>query len=395
MKILRIVYDWPDLNNITEGLAPAPYELSLAQTRLGHEVYVLCGNLNGRNLKAGKFSYDLADGKIHVYNLPRAIGGFGPFLSTSIFVLIYYFYLRLFRRIDIVHNHGHLGLWFLLYKSIFGFVDKIPVIGHFHITARGREKALIESGQKIDSFSKFFEYPLHKFSDFLMTKVCFHLVAVSRDIVHEVQTFYGVKDSNITILESGVDANRFSESGKKASLNFKNTDIIIGNGGRLSKRKNIDVLVSAVSLLPENYKLVLWGPWDEKFKPVVDRIISSKNMSHRVHYAGVVSYFDVDDYYRATDIFVLPSSYEGLPKVVLEALACGCKVIASGFSIDHELPELVLIKEVNEKSLADSIISASGKVKNREVTRKIVEKFYSWDSKALSVDEIMNTLVNR
>ena len=50
MNILRIVYDWPDENVITEGLAPAPYELSLSQTRLNNTVYVLCGNLNGKNL---------------------------------------------------------------------------------------------------------------------------------------------------------------------------------------------------------------------------------------------------------------------------------------------------------------------------------------------------------
>ena len=49
MNILRIVYDWPDENVITVGLAPGPYEMSKAQSKLGHNVFVLCGNLNGKN----------------------------------------------------------------------------------------------------------------------------------------------------------------------------------------------------------------------------------------------------------------------------------------------------------------------------------------------------------
>src|SRR3989344_3395987 len=99
MNILRIVYDWPGKNVITEGLAPAPYGLSIAQARAGNKVYVLCGNLNGKNLKQGKFHYTLEDGKIEVYNLPRALNHLGPFLSTSVAVLPYYFYLKTTKKI--------------------------------------------------------------------------------------------------------------------------------------------------------------------------------------------------------------------------------------------------------------------------------------------------------
>ena len=40
MKILRIVYDWPPP---WYGLAPAPYEMTVAQTKLGHTIDVFCG----------------------------------------------------------------------------------------------------------------------------------------------------------------------------------------------------------------------------------------------------------------------------------------------------------------------------------------------------------------
>ena len=40
MKIARIIYDWPPP---WSGLAPHPYELTLAQLKLGHEVEIFCG----------------------------------------------------------------------------------------------------------------------------------------------------------------------------------------------------------------------------------------------------------------------------------------------------------------------------------------------------------------
>lgn len=391
MKILRIVYDWPDKNNITEGLAPAPYELSLAQTRQGHEIFVLCGNLNGRNLKKLKFSYTLPNGKIHVYNLPRALKGFGPFLTTSLFISPYYFYLKFIKRIELVHNHGHLGVWFLWYKFLFGFLDRTPVVGHYHITARGREDALHKNNQPIPFLSRCFEYPIHKFSDFLMAKVCSHLVAVSNDLVEEIKRFYHIPDNKITLLESAVDSERFKKEGEAFSLDFETNDVIVGNGGRLSKRKNIDVLVKSLNYLPENYKLVLWGTWDEAFKHEVDAIIKGNKLENRIRYLGNINYFEVDKYYRAVEIFALPSSYEGLPKVVLEALASGCKVLASGFSTQYPMQNLNFLSKIEERNLADELKSLVLQPNDYQNTREIIEKYYSWDSKA----EILNKIYKK
>ena len=331
MNILRIVYDWPDHNTITEGLAPAPYELSLAQAKLGHTIFVLCGNLNGKNIKARKFKYKLQNGKIIVYNLPRALTGYGPFLTTSIFVPFFYLYLKATHKIDLIHNHGHVGVWLLVYKSLFGFLDKTPIIGHYHITAKGREKALKAQNQKVSGLTAWFEYPIHKFSDRLMAKISKRIVVVSSNIAEELMKFYHVPAEKITLLESAVDTEHFSKDGSKINLGFSEESIILGNGGRLSKRKNIDILIKALVYLPNNYKLILWGTWDLDLKTRMTDFISAKNLWDRIKYAGPVNYFDVDKYYRAVNLFVLPSSYEGLPKVVVEALSVGCKVLASGF----------------------------------------------------------------
>jgi len=400
MRILRIVYDWPDENVITEGLAPAPYELSISQTKLGHKIFVLCGNLNGKNLKRGKFHYSLENADIEVYNLPRALWRFGPFFTTSVFVLPYYFYLKLFQGIQLVHNHQHLGVWFLLYKWIFAFLDKTPVVAHLHITAEGREKAAILRGEKIDFFVKNFEWRFHKLSDWLSARVAQQIITVGKDTLEEISQYLKVDKSRIHLIESGVDSSRFKKDpvpyGNRASgtgggvnLNFEKGSKILANGGRLSKRKNIDIIIKALALLPKEYKLVLWGEWDIAYKKSeIDSVIKENNLESRIKYLGKVSYFKVDNYYRACEIFLLPSSYEGLPKAVVEALASGCKVIASGFKTEHEIPNLYFLKNVNAKELSNLILEVDGKPNMYQETRQVIEKYYSWDSKAKAVDGV-------
>lgn len=395
MNILRIVYDWPDENVITEGLAPAPYELSVSQAKLGHKIYVLCGNLNGKNIKAGKFHYSLEEGKIEVFNLPRAINKLGPFLSTSIFVLPYYFYLKASKQIDLIHNQGHLGVWLLLYKYLFGFIDRTPVLGHIHITAKGREQKILEQGKPIDFWTKYFEYPIHKMSDSLTGKVCEEIVTVGKENIDELHTMYGIDKSKITLLESGVDTKRFSRKGEINKTGFDKNDIVLGNIGRLSKRKNIDVIVESLEFLPEKYKLVLWGKWDGEFESEVQKIIKQKNLTSRVKYLGPVSYFEIDKAYRAIDLFLLPSSYEGLPKVVVEALSIGCKAIASGFTMDKDVPNMHFLDKIDAKTLADLILKVSKKPDEYDGARKVIEKYYSWDSKASDLEKIYAKIVKK
>lgn len=393
MNILRIVYDWPDTNVITEGLAPAPYELSKAQTKLGHFVFVLCGNLNGRNLKAGRFRIFIAKHFIEVFNLPRAIRGIGPFFTTSLCVVPYYFYLIIRNKIDIVHNHGHMGVWFLLYKYLFGKLDKTPVVGHIHITAKGRERAIINQVGRIPFMAKFVEYPIHKFSDWLTVKVCDEIIVVGKGLADELTEFYDIDKKHLHLIESGVDSDRFDRHGEKVNFGFEESAVVVMNIGRLSKRKNIDVLVEAIAKLPDEYKLVLCGEWDHVFKKRVDNIIEQNGLQDRVKYVGKVSYFDVDKYFRSAKIFVLPSSYEGLPKVVLEALSSGCKVIASGFEVSNEIPDLVFLTEITADVIAEKIVEAAKGDSQYEKTKTMINNLYSWDTKAKQVEEVYKILL--
>lgn len=394
MNILRIIYDFADKNVQADGLSTGPYELTLSQGRQGEKIYVLTGNLNGKNLKQGKFKYTLCDGNVVVYNLPRAIWKFGPFLSTSIVVLPMYFYIRFTKKIDLVHNHQQMGVWFLLYKWIFGFIDKIPVVHTNHATLKPRMQKAIEKGEKLPIMTKYFEYPLHMFSDWLSARVANALVAVSENTKEEILSIYKPK-SPVFVLENGVNTDKFTREGKKAELGFAKGSIVIGNGGRLSKRKNIDFLVESLKYLPKNYVLVLWGPWDEEFKTtVVDPIIEKENLSERVKSIGTKPYWNVDEYFRAVDIFSLPSSHEGLPKVVVEALSAGCKCVASGFDLNITgIPNMYFIDDLTPKGIAEKTLEATKSPDGYQKTYELVEKHYSWNSRAIELKKIYEKVV--
>lgn len=394
MNILRIIYDFADPVVQATGLSTGPYELTLAQAQnKKNNIYVLTGNLNGQNFKKLNFSYKLAD-NVTVYNLPRAIWQFGPFLSASIAVLPYYFFLKVTKKIDIVHNHQQMGVWFLLYKFLFEKWDRTPVVHTNHGPIVARIRKAEASGEKHKFMTRNFVNPIHKFSDWLSLKVSNVQTPCSFSVQQELEDIYTDYGKMHTV-ENGVNTMKFKKEGEIADLGFGEDKVILGNIGRLSERKNIDMVVEILTLLPEKYVLILIGNWDKLLQKKVQEFIEKNNLRPRVKYLGSVDYWEIDKYFRAIDIFLLPSKHEGLPKVVLEALASGDKVLASGFSLSKTPPNLTFLQNLNKEELKEKIEQIATQENYYEETREIIESKYSWNSKARELEAIYLDVVSQ
>jgi glycosyltransferase involved in cell wall biosynthesis len=98
--------------------------------------------------------------------------------------------------------------------------------------------------------------------------------------------------------------------------------------GRLVPQKGFDLLIEAFAAVaprhPE-WSLVIVGQGPEE--PRLRRLAGGLLGQGAVVFQGVVS--DPERYYRAAGLFVLPSRFEGFPNALLEAMACGCAVIAA------------------------------------------------------------------
>jgi glycosyltransferase involved in cell wall biosynthesis len=109
--------------------------------------------------------------------------------------------------------------------------------------------------------------------------------------------------------------------------------------GRLEPAKGVDLLLEALSsLLSSDFKLLIAG--DGSQRHALEQLTVSYGLSEKVEFLGVRH--DLSDVMCSVDCFVAPSRWEGLPMVILEAMALGLPVIASDVGgipevVEHEL----------------------------------------------------------
>lgn len=149
------------------------------------------------------------------------------------------------------------------------------------------------------------------------------------------------KKNEYTIIKNAVDQDTFRYNLKyrqeiRKKYNIKDNDFVIGHVGRFSKEKNQAFLIKLMSLLPAEYnniKLLLVG--DGKIREQLEA-----GADKRVIFAG--NTLEVNKFYSAFDLFVVPSHFEGASIAALEAQASGLDCIFS-----DKVPGLVSLNERN------------------------------------------------
>lgn len=125
-------------------------------------------------------------------------------------------------------------------------------------------------------------------------------------------------------------------------------ETLIGHVGRFAEQKNHMGLLDIFLKLCEqgwNGKLVLLGTGE--LRTAVEKKAEEMNIRSRIIFAGVVS--NVNEYMSAMDIFLLPSLYEGLPVVCVEAQAAGLPcVISDRISRETKVSDRVQFLNINE-----------------------------------------------
>lgn len=107
---------------------------------------------------------------------------------------------------------------------------------------------------------------------------------------------------------------------------INNTEKLVIAVGRLSKQKRFDKLIEGFAKTStQGARLVILGEGKERTK--LEDLIQSKRLEDRIELAGFKD--NISSWYQRADLFVLTSDYEGLPAVVLEAMAGGCPVLTT------------------------------------------------------------------
>jgi glycosyltransferase involved in cell wall biosynthesis len=180
---------------------------------------------------------------------------------------------------------------------------------------------------------------LRKNLEKFLFKKCSNIVAVSKADKKYLENHYGL--TNVVYLPNGIDPEIISGSTKRESnfVNFSKNSFVFLTIARFDFQKGYDILIEAISLvnnsLPENVCFVLVGGG-----PLIDEIksrVKQRGLERRVIFMGE----KVNNHHLWTSAhaFILPSRWEGLPTVILEAGLYKKPVIASATYGNTELIE--------------------------------------------------------
>jgi len=206
----------------------------------------------------------------------------------------------------------------------------------------------------------------------------------------------GVDSNNVHVLRNGVDLERFvpkPRSEAKAKLGVDSCTLL--SVGNLVELKGHDLVIRAMSQLPDCVLLIVG---EGELRGSLESLAANLGVGHRIMFLGALPQSELVDVYNASEILVLASSHEGMPNVVLEAMACDTPVVATEVGGVPEVvcsPEAgVLVKERNVDSLVAGITQLLAAYPERGAARRYAESF-SWNNTISGLDKLFTAIVSR
>jgi glycosyltransferase involved in cell wall biosynthesis len=156
-----------------------------------------------------------------------------------------------------------------------------------------------------------------------------HIIAVSDSIAEDLRNILHIPANKITVIYNPIPTQKIKTlaSIKPEHEWFKEDVPIIVGAGRLVPNKDFSTLLRAYAEIRKDkfVRLVIFGEGEQK-QLLLD-LAAELEIADDVDFPGFTE--NVFSYLAAASVFVLPSIFEGCPNILLEALACGCPVVAT------------------------------------------------------------------
>lgn len=218
------------------------------------------------------------------------------------------------RRIDLVHSHLYHAN---LYGRIAAWREQIPVVASVHNT-----------------------YTQHKWHrrlvNRLLARVSFCVTAPSADVELAIRRYDHVAAEKVVRLVNCIDLDRVTSNLEVAAakrwLSIEPDDVVIGTVGRMEEQKGHGILLHAFAALRglpgipvRSLRLLIVG--DGRLRQATEARARQLGIVDACRFPGSVT--RMADVYRAIDVFVMPSLWEGLSLAMLEAMAAGLPLVAT------------------------------------------------------------------
>ena len=263
----------------------------------------------------------------------------------------------------------------------------VPVrIAHSHSTTNKKEKKKNLMKQVLRPFSKVFA------TDYMC---CSELAG---------RWLFGNKEydkGNVYLLNNAIDLDKFKyneslRKTKRKELGIKDDTLVIGHIGRFVAQKNHDFLIDIFNEIHKknNNSILLLagqGPLMEDIKNKVKEL----NLEDSVKFLGQRN--DANELYQAFDVFLLPSLYEGLPVVGVEAQAAGLLCyLSDDMTKETKVLDITKFMSLNNtpEEWADNILDDVKKYKRIDTSKEMTAKNFNIKEEAKKLEEYYLNLYN-
>jgi glycosyltransferase involved in cell wall biosynthesis len=220
-------------------------------------------------------------------------------------------------------------------------------------------KKIITSERCVDIWKRGY----HRAVDRFLLKFTDKVIANSKGVEDFYLKTENIPEEKINVIYNGFDIDRISSTaispGLKKQLGLEKAEFIVGAGGRFTAQKGFIHLLKAVPAVLKVYPGCFFifvgdGPLRGKF----EKFVSLNNLEKNVIFTGYRN--DINEIFKLCDVIAVPSFFEGMPNIVIEAMAIAKSVIVSDI---NEMKEFVkegitgfFTEPGNERQIAEKLV---------------------------------------
>lgn len=242
--------------------------------------------------------------------------------------------------------------------------------------------------------------------NFLLARAADRVLVGSAQVWQDVRRYDGVPASRLVLMPYGIplaELNpRLGRQEARERLGLSARDLVIGAVGRLEEQKGHQYLLAALpELQPRIPDLAVLIVGEGREEEKLQRQVQELKLADTVRFLGTRR--DLPEIFRALDIFVHPSLWEGLPLALLKAMGAGLPVVATRVSGSQEAIEDgvngCLVAPGDPEALARAIIELHQRPELRprlgEAARRTVAAHYSLEAMLQKLEDLYLDLWRR
>ncbi|EJG06788.1 glycosyl transferase group 1 [Methanofollis liminatans DSM 4140] len=352
MRIALLVMMFPPKN--LGGTEIASYNIAKHLARRNHEVHVITSS------DPGVPNYKSESG----FFIHRTVLNHTKYIGIVLFAITSMIQVTKIRP-DIIHAQNiTMGMIAFFGKKFF----KIPYV----VWGRGSDVHL--------------QWKFKKYVSKIVLNNADVSIALSQNMKDEMQK---LSKKDIYVIPNGIDPAIFKES--KVKKDYTGTKIIYV--GSLLPIKGVKYLIKAMQILhPTNPDIHLTIVGDGSDRRSLEQMVHEYALVQNISFVGKLPHKDIPQWLCNNNILVLPSNSEGMPNVLLEAMAAGLPVVATNVG---GIPDIIknkrngyLVEPKNPQEIAEKIQYLI----NNSQMRKIISEQNKMDSQRYNWNNIVQNL---